>query len=542
MTTRDINTLLARALTQEATLTDLEAVPPATVTSLPDPLLFAYSAIMSDLVENGTADAERILAKANGHAGPLRETFIELLDKAPEHVHFILDRGAPLQTARAFLETRYTVDDVRALHYQGGMFHPYDGTCYPEMNEDALRSEIYLFQEPARTRTKENGLVAFRPNRATVGETLDALKAISILPTSITPPAWLDGEGPAPASEFIVCRNGLLHLPTGKLYPHNPRFYAHNALSFDFDPHAQHPVEWHKFLDDIFDDDLELRDTLQMMFGYFLTTDTRQEKIFLIVGPRRGGKGTIGRVIGHLVGRENIAAPTLALLGQHFGLTHLIGKQVAIVSDARLGKRADQSTIAERLLSVSGEDNLTIPRKYATDWTGRLYSRFLILTNELPRINDSSGALPSRFIVFNLTESFLGREDHDLEDKLIRELPGILNWALEGWRRLQEAGRFTQPSSAFDAARELEDLSSPVGAFIRDECTVEPGAEVMIAEIFNVWKTWCFKHGWEHTGTVQSFGRDLRAARQGIRSGQKRYGIDRTRYYFGIRIKRPGEE
>jgi hypothetical protein len=91
MTTRDINTLLARALTQEATLTDLEAVPPATVTSLPDPLLFAYSAIMSDLVENGTADAERILAKANGHAGPLRETFIELLDKAPEHVHFILD-------------------------------------------------------------------------------------------------------------------------------------------------------------------------------------------------------------------------------------------------------------------------------------------------------------------------------------------------------------------------------------------------------------------------------------------------------------------
>jgi putative DNA primase/helicase len=349
------------------------------------------------------------------------------------------------------------------------------------------------------------------------------------------------GEGPAPASEFIVCRNGLLHLPTGRLYPHTPRFYAHNALSFDFVPHAPRPAEWHAFLDSIFDDDLELRDTLQMMIGYFLTTDTRHEKIFLIVGPRRGGKGTIARMITHLVGRENIAAPTLALLSQHFGLTHLIDKQVAIVSDARLGRKTDESVIAERLLSISGEDNLTIPRKYATDWTGRLYSRFLILTNELPRITDPSGALPSRFIVFNLTESFLGREDHDLEHKLIQELPGILNWAIEGWRMLQEAGRFTQPTSALDAVRELEDLSSPIGAFILDECIVEKGAKVLIQEIYAAWKGWCFRHGWEHTPTVHSFGRDLRAARQGIKTGQRRLEGDPHRYYFGIRLKKDYE-
>ena len=462
-------------------------------------------------------------------------------DTSPAGTPLILDRGAPLQTARTFLGSRYIVDGVRALQYQGGAFYPYDGTCYPEMNEDALRSEIYLFLEPALIRIKEDELVAFRPNRATVGETLDALKAILILPNTITPPAWLEGEGPAPASEFIVCRNGLLHLPTGTLYPHTPRLYAHNALSFDFNPHAPHPVEWHKFLDSIFDDDLELRDTLQMMIGYFLTTDTRQEKIFLIVGPRRGGKGTIGRIIAHLIGRDNIAAPTLALLGQHFGLTHLIGKQVAIISDARLGTRTDQSTIAERLLSISGEDNLTIPRKYATDWTGRLYSRFLILTNELPRITDSSGALSSRFIVFNLTESFLGREDHDLENKLIQELPGIMNWSIEGWRRLQEAGRFAQPASALDAVRELEDLSSPIGAFILDECVVEAGAKVLIQEIYEAWNTWCIKHGWEHTSTVQSFGRDLRAARQGIRSGQRRMEGDPHRYYFGIRLRKDWE-
>jgi putative DNA primase/helicase len=497
----------------------------------------AYTAIKDDLVENGTVDAERIISKANGQAELLQETFIELLNNAPEEKPLVLDRGAPLQTARAFLESRYTVGGVRALHYHGGVFRSYNGTCYPEMGEDAARSEIYKFLEPAKVKARNNGLSEFHPNRATVGDTLDALKAITLLPHTITPSAWLDGDGPAPASEFIACRNGLLHLRTGTLYPHTPRFYAHNALAFDFDPDAPHPVEWHKFLDSIFDDDLEMRDTLQMMIGYFLTTDTRHEKIFLIVGPRRGGKGTIGRMVGHLVGKDNIAAPTLALLGQHFGLTHLIDKQVAIISDARLGMKTDQSTVAERLLSISGEDNLTVPRKYATDWTGRLYSRFLILTNELPKITDPSGALSSRFIVFNLTESFLGREDHDLEGKLIRELPGILNWGIEGWRRLQEVGRFTQPSSALDAVQELEDLSSPIGAFIRDKCVVEPGAKAEVHEIYAAWKAWNIRHGWEHTGTVQSFGRDLRAAQQGIKSSQKRAGEDRNRYYFGIRLR-----
>ena len=54
------------------------------------------------------------------------------------------------------------------------------------------------------------------------------------------------------------------------------------------------------------------------------------------------------------------------------------------------------------------------------------------MTNELPRIEDASGALSSRFIVLTLTQSFYGREDHSLLDRFIPELPGILLWALNG--------------------------------------------------------------------------------------------------------------
>ena len=99
----------------------------------------------------------------------------------------------------------------------------------------------------------------------------------------------------------------------------------------------------------------------------------------------------------------------------------------------------------ERILAITGEDALTIDRKHRDQWNGYLETRFVLLTNELPRLTDASGALASRFITLILTESFYGREDLGLTDKLTSELPGILNWALKGLDRLQKRGHFVPP-------------------------------------------------------------------------------------------------
>src|SRR6202023_2117735 len=103
----------------------------------------------------------------------------------------------------------------------------------------------------------------------------------------------------------------------------------------------------------------------------------------------------------------------------------------------RLSGKTDQQSISECLLAVSGEDTVTIDRKYKSTWTGRLQTRFILLSNELPRIADASGALANRFIVLMMTKTFIGNEDIELTAKLLRELPGILNWAIEGYRRLR---------------------------------------------------------------------------------------------------------
>jgi putative DNA primase/helicase len=255
--------------------------------------------------------------------------------------------------------------------------------------------------------------------------------------------------------------------------------------------------------------------------------------MFLLVGPKRGGKGTIGRVLTGLLGVHHVAAPTLASLSTNFGLQPLIGKPLALISDARLSTKADSKIVVERLLSISGEDSLTIDRKYPDPWTGRLPTRFLVMTNELPRLSDASGALASRFILFVLTRSFYGSENPKLTGELLAEAPSILNWALEGLDRLNARGYFVNPESGADAVRQMEDLSSPISAFIRDRCIVGGRYAATMDALWGSWKTWCEGDN-RHPGVKTVFGRDLRAAVPTLKHARPRDADDRVYTYQGI--------
>src|SRR5262249_8325706 len=146
---------------------------------------------------------------------------------------------------------------------------------------------------------------------AMVSNILDALRAASYLGGTITPPAWLDQVPDLAADEIIACSNGLLHLPTLTLLRHSPLFFSRNAVDFAFEPDASEPRQWLAFLDQLWPDGDEAIQTLQELFGYCLTSDTRQQKVFMVVGPPRSGKGTVARVLTRLVGVDNTVAPTL---------------------------------------------------------------------------------------------------------------------------------------------------------------------------------------------------------------------------------------
>jgi putative DNA primase/helicase len=377
-----------------------------------------------------------------------------------------------------------------------------------------------------------------------VSDVAHALTSLTILPNTIEAPAWISGDGPFQASEILPCRNGLIHLPSlvaGKPYltPPTPRFFSRNCLDFDFQIDAPPPSLWLKFLGDAWEADITSIEALQEIFGYLLTNDTTQQKIFMLIGPKRSGKGTVARIIAALLGKINVAGPTLSSLGTNFGLWPLLGKPLAIISDARLGKRSDIAQVVERLLSISGEDAQTIDRKNLSAVTTTLPTRFLILTNELPRLNDSSGALVGRMILLRMSRSWYGKEDTSLTRKLMDEIPGILLWAIEGWRRLRDRGHFVQPASSSELIDELDNLSSPVGAFVRERCEVGVHCDVERKKLFDAWKAWCEEQGQTKAGTAIVFGRDLRAVVTGIRDKQSHTDTGvKARSYVGITLKK----
>jgi putative DNA primase/helicase len=461
-------------------------------------------------------------------------------DVLPDPNPLVLDPRDPMPSARKLIARDYTRDGLPTLLHRADDFFSWTGTHYARTDSGSITAAVWRFLEEAKRRDKGETEVPFQPTTARVSDVCNALKAICNVDGRLEPPAWLAGhdhERP-PANELLPCRNGLLHLPTRKLYALTPAFFGLNALPYNYEPSTAAPKKWLRFLHSLWPDDPEAVVCLQQWFGLMLSGDTRHHKMLLIVGPPRSGKGTIGRVLTAMLGPENVAGPTLSSLAGPFGLEPLLGKMLAIVSDARIGGKADRNVIAERLLAVSGEDTLTVDRKHRAAWHGRLSTRFMLLTNELPQIFDASGALASRFIVLTMTESFLGKEDKGLTGRLLAELPAILNWSLAGLDDLQKRGRLLQPDSSDDAIRELADLASPISAFVRERCVVGPRETIECDALFQAWLEWAMESG-HGAGTKATFGKNLKAAFPAVKRTQPRDGDNRVPHYAGIGLRDP---
>jgi putative DNA primase/helicase len=450
----------------------------------------------------------------------------------------------PLAVARQLIEADQLrdVDGNLLVRWWRGAFQFWTGSHWAEVAKPAIQARLYEALEHARwwkpKKDESLELVPWAPTRHKIGDLYEALQSIVHLDERTEPPAWLVGGNDG--GEFVAMRNGLLHLGSRTLTDHTPLFFNQTALPYDWEAEPGEPVRWLEFLGQLWPDDDESVALLQEWFGYAVSGATNLHKVLGLFGPPRSGKGTIARVLTALVGRNNVAGPTLASLGTNFGLQPLLGKSLAIVSDARLGT-ANPGAVVERLLSISGEDALTVDVKYREPWTGRLGARFVVISNELPNLGDASGAVATRFLVLSLTESWLGHEDPTLTDKLLEELPAILAWSLEGLDRLRERGHFTEPKASRDAVMALAELASPVSAFVGEWCEREPGFAAPVQRVYQAWRLWCAERGRKATSD-QVFGRDLRAAVPGLKRTQEGGRHERrTWQYEGLRLRADAE-
>jgi putative DNA primase/helicase len=443
---------------------------------------------------------------------------------------------APMAVARQFIKHCCLHNGVAAeltLRYWHGGWWAWRVTHWLEVEDLEVRALLYAFTEHAFY-DNGMGLARWLPTRRKIGDLLEALSVPTLLSNDVEQPCWLDHRditGPV-----VATTNGLLDISTRTLHPHSPMFFNVTSVPFAYDPSAPPPQRWLAFLDGLWPREPDAIAVLGDWYGYVVSGRLDLHKILLMVGPTRGGKGVIARVLSEMIGKRNVCGPTLNSLGGDFGLAPLIGKSLAVISDARfVGKNS--SIVVERLLSISGEDTLTVNIKYHEQRNLKLSCRLHVISNELPRLGDASTAVIGRIVLLPLTRSWLGKEDHSLERDLCNELPGILNWALEGLVRLtfENENRFTKVVAADEAVTAMRDLSSPVSAFVRERCEVGPDKKVDLGVLYDAYKKWCEAN--EHPKSPkQVFGRDLRAVVQPVRISQPGTA-DRVRQYLGLSLR-----
>jgi putative DNA primase/helicase len=286
---------------------------------------------------------------------------------------------------------------------------------------------------------------------------------------------------------------------------------------------------------------------LQMWYGYCLTSDTSQQKMLVLTGPSRSGKSTIEKVLRCLLGQDNVAGIRLSSFQEQFGLSTLIGRQLAVMGDVRVGK-SDRGEITQKLLSVIGEDVLDIDRKYKTPISSKVNAKLMLIGNEVPSLYDESGALRARYALLETTRSFKGNEDVGIEKRFFAEAEGILLWAVEGWRKLRKGQKFPVLGLAETYLEILSDDTAPVSSYV--------GERLVVADRGDVDDTWASSEGlyvdytwWCGEAGRQPFARatffkKLRAELPFLRPSRRRVEIDGERKqaqgYAGVSVKPNG--
>jgi putative DNA primase/helicase len=427
----------------------------------------------------------------------------------------------PLRVARS-LAGEYPGD----LCWWRGRFYTHTGAHWVPEDDDTVIRWLYQETESATYMTKDkegaDKPMAWAPTKKKISDLEHALSRGVIQRT---------GD----AEQGLIMANGVVETEDGArvLRPHSPLRFNLASLPFDYDPDAV-PDEWLKFLESSLPENPSGQAFLQEWFGYVLSGRTDHQMMASLVGASRSGKGVIGRTLESMLGRGNTIGVTLMDLAGEYGLGDLIGKSLATISEPKWASRA-AGEVVEPLLRITGNDSIRANRKYQQPWEGHLGVRFMVLSNETPRLINRSGALANRMTHLRFDVSFAGREDIGLEERIQHELPGILNWALAGLDRLDEQGRFTKPESHSAVDARFREYADPDADFIEQMCELGAHLTVNQGALHGAYREWCEAMGRDRDSTDVTSLRHRLSERAGL--GDRRIGKAKVWHVTGLGLK-----
>lgn len=292
-------------------------------------------------------------------------------------------------------------------------------------------------------------------------------------------------------TNLITLKNKMLNPYDGSTSAHHSDYYSTIMLKYDYDE-TQACELWLKTLNEIFDNDPLKVDLLQEFFGYCLVPDMEQKKALLLLGESDTGKSTILFTLRDLLGQENCSSVALKYISNPQYTPMMVNKLVNI--DADVDKNAANYE-AEFKMITSGEP-INCNQKFIETFEFIPKCKIVLAANIFPKITDHSSAFYKRLLLIPCDRIFGEHEkNRNLTKELKQELPGILNWAIKGLRRLKERNRFEQYDFMRNAVKELEDENNPVNVFFEEHITPDVSDDFYIekGDLYDKYISWTIK-------------------------------------------------
>lgn len=404
------------------------------------------------------------------------------------------------------------------------IFYQYDGRAWSSVDDAIIKANIQRFYSK------------FKPGDTLVRGIFNSFKDLTTVNyTSLEDGTWLDSG--IEAKNMLCFKNGLVDLSNDNptIIDHTPNYFTFNKLEYDYTVDSQCP-EFLEFLHSIWPDDPDLVLQLQEWMGYCLVTDVSFQKMALLTGKSRTGKGVLADIISEMVGRDNTVAPSLSNLMANSTLHKMSTARLALIPDAHNVHASKRDDVLSGIKAITGCDPLTFDVKYKAAQTVRFKVKLMLSTNNMPEFIDASGALVNRLLVFPFRISFKDREDVGLKSRLLKEVDGIAQWALQGLKRLRITGKFTEAAAGVAEKEHLKEEMNPLGRFIEDACKLDMAEFVISERIYDTYLLWCKQHKIHSPMSQSKLTRILKAADLPILQERRRIDGKRKVGFRGLNV------
>jgi P4 family phage/plasmid primase-like protien len=367
-----------------------------------------------------------------------------------------------------------------------------------------------------------------------------ALQAQALLEGACAMPCLLpDGK----AHNYLALDNGVLDLDAQVLQPHTPDWFSSVCLPYSYEPDAEAP-RWMSLLQRNLEGDGERIHLLQEFFGYCLIKTTDSQACLILVGEGGNGKSVVLAALRAMLGADNVSTVPLEQFAQRFAMAQTLGKLANVCPEVGEIDRTAEGTLKSY---ISG-DAMFFEKKGKDGFTAIPTARLVLATNNVPRFIDKSEGIWRRLLLMPMNVRVppgeripgLDKEAYWVESG---EMPGILNWALAGLRRLRAQGwRFTQPTACAAALAEHRLESDPSRAFLLERY-VEGDGPVASSDLYQEYRLWCEANGHRNVMSQITFGKQVGRLFPQAESRMHRFARKQVeRAWFGLQPRNATQE